>query len=103
MLTIIEKLTGMDKMTDQVIATDFLIAAKCGLKNYATAITETQSQQLREVLVKHLNDMITTHEAITDYMMNKGYYHAYDMHEQYHVDMKVTDTALSLKEFMSGS
>ena len=103
MLTIIEKLTGMDKMTDQVIATDFLIAAKCGLRSYATAITETHSPRLREVLINQLNDLITTHEAITDYMMSKGYYHAYDMHEQYHVDMKVTETALALKEFMSGS
>lgn len=42
---LIETLTGMDKMTDQVIATDFLISAKSGVQNYAVAITETTSQK----------------------------------------------------------
>jgi similar to spore coat protein len=101
MNAIIEKLIGMDKMSDQVIATDFLVSIKSGIQNYAVAITETTTPQLRATLIKHLNDLITTHEAISKYMMDKGYYHAYDMQEQYKIDMKVTDTALSLKEFMS--
>jgi similar to spore coat protein len=98
--SIIEKLTGFDKMTDQVIATDFLISSKCGLRSYAVAITETASPELRATLVSQLNDFILTHERITDYMMSRGYYHAYHLQEQYQVDMKVTDTALQLKDTM---
>lgn len=101
MNALIEKLTGMDKMTDQIIATDFLVSSKSGVQNYAVAITETMTAELRATLIKQLNEMITTHEAITDYMMSKGYYHAYDLQEQYKVDMKAADTALGLKEFMS--
>lgn len=101
MNALIEKLTGMDKMTDQVIATDFLVAAKSAVQNYAIAITETTSPRLRETLINHLNDAITTHESIFNYMMQRGYYHAYDMYEQHQVDKKVTETALGLKEFMS--
>lgn len=41
MNALIESLTGMNKMSDQVIATDFLIAAKSGVRNYAIALTET--------------------------------------------------------------
>jgi similar to spore coat protein len=100
MNALIEKLTGLDKMSDQVIATDFLVAAKSGVQNYAVAITETTSPQLRATLINHLNDMITTHETISDYMMSKGYYHAYNMEDQYHVDKKVTDAALKLTEFI---
>ncbi|MDF2943371.1 MAG: yraD [Herbinix sp.] len=101
MNALIEKLTGMDKMSDQVIATDFLVSAKSGVQNYAVAITETTSPQLRATLINQLNDMITTHEAISDYMMSKGYYHAYNLQDQYQVDMKVTDTALKLSEAIS--
>lgn len=101
MNTLIEKLTGMDKMTDQVIATDFLIAVKSGIQNYAVAITETMSPALRTALIAQLNDMITTHEAISEYMMKKGFYHAYNMREQYEEDLKITDTALGLKEFLA--
>lgn len=101
MNSIIEKLTGTDKLSDQVIATDFLVSSKSGIQEYAVAITETTSPQLRVTLINQLNDMINTHEVISDYMMSKGYYHAYNLEEQYKVDMKVTDTALNLKEFMS--
>lgn len=96
MNSIIEKLTGMDKLSDQVIATDFLISAKSGLQNYAVAITEATSPDVRAVLRKQLNDAIMTHEIITNYMMKKGYYHAYNLDEQFKVDMQTTDTTLNL-------
>ncbi|EHI99282.1 Coat F domain protein [Clostridium sp. DL-VIII] len=93
---LIETLTGMDKMTDQVIATDFLITAKSSVQNYAIAITETTSKEVREVLKGQLKDAIATHEKISNYMSEKDYYNAYDMEKQFKVDMKTTDTALNL-------
>jgi similar to spore coat protein len=93
---ILESLTGMNKMSDQVIATDFLISAKSGVRNYSIALTETYSPEIRTALKKHLNDAINTHETISNYMMKKGYYYAYNLDEQYKVDMETTDTALKL-------
>ena len=93
---LVEMLTGMDKLSDQVIATDFLIAAKSGVQNYSIALTEVTSPEIRSTLKKQLNDAINTHETISNYMMKKGYYHAYDLKEQYKVDMKMADTALTL-------
>ena len=55
---LIETLTGMDKMTDQVIATDFLISSKSAIQNYAVAITETTSKEFREVLKRQLKDQL---------------------------------------------
>lgn len=95
---IIESLTGMNKLSDQVIATDFLISAKSGVRNYSIALTETYSPEIRVALKKHLDDAINTHETISNYMMKKGYYHAYNMQEQFEVDMKTTDTALKLTD-----
>lgn len=101
MNAIIEKITGLNKMSDQVIATDFLVSMKSGIQNYAVAITETMNPQLRAALINQLNDMVIAYEAISDYMMSSGYYHAFNMQEQYQADLKATDTALSLKEFLS--
>lgn len=100
MNAIIEKLTGLDKLSDQVIATDFLISAKAGIQNYAVAITETISDEVREALRRQLNDTISAHEAVSNYMMKKGFYNAYDLHNQYKVDMELTDTTLTLAEKM---
>jgi similar to spore coat protein len=47
---LIERLTGLDRLSDQVIATDFLIATKTGIRNYGVAISETTSREVRDTL-----------------------------------------------------
>ena len=96
MNAIVENLTGMNTMTDQVIATDFLMAAKTNVKNYALALTETATPEVRTILKTHLDDAITTHERITGYMMKKGWYHAYNVDEQIKLDLKNAEAALHL-------
>lgn len=98
MNTIIEKLTGMDKLTDQVIATDFLIAAKSGVRNYCIALTETASDEVRQALRKQLNDAIGTHEMIINYMIKNNYYHVYNLDEQINLDINTSNTALNLAD-----
>ncbi|QAA32954.1 MULTISPECIES: spore coat protein [Clostridium] len=98
MNSIIESLTGMNKMSDQVIATDLLVSAKSAVRSYSIALTEATTPELRLTLRNHLNAAIATHEKIFNYMLKKGYYDAYNMSNQYAVDMKVTDTALKLKD-----
>ncbi|MCI3920685.1 spore coat protein [Paenibacillus sp. TRM 82003] len=98
MNALMENLTGMKPMTDQVIATDFLLAAKTALKTYATAIAETTHPEVRGILKKQLDEAVITHEAITAYMVKKGYYHPFDPKEQMRVDLKLSDAALKLAE-----
>ncbi len=97
-MSILQNLMGMGDMTEQVIATDFLLAAKASVRNYAVALSETTTPEVREVLRRHLNASIVTHENITKYMMSKGYYHVYNPQEQIKVDMQVADTAISLQQ-----
>ena len=59
---IAENLTGMKALTDQVVATDLLIAAKSGIRNYAMAITETGTPEIKEVMTKHLEEALDLHE-----------------------------------------
>ena len=95
---LIQNLMGMAGMTDQVIATDFLISAKAGVRNYAVAITETGTPELKAVLREQLNTAIATHEKITNYMIARGFYHPHDLSEQLQVDLNVSDTALKLAQ-----
>ena len=96
MNTIVENLTGMNVMTDQVIAQDLLIAAKSGIKNYALAITETATPEIRSVLQAQLQDAISFHAQLTDYMVQKGWYKAFDVQEQINLVKQNAQTALGV-------
>jgi similar to spore coat protein len=96
MNSFIEKLTGMDKMTDQVIATDFLISSKSAVRSYSIALTETTSPEVRTVLRTQLGDALASLDSISNYMINKGYNDVYDLNQQFKVDMQTTETALKL-------
>lgn len=98
MANIIQNMAGMANMTEQVIATDFLLTAKESIKNYAAALAETASPEVRDALRRQFDVAVGTHERITNYMMNKGYYHAYNPEEQIRVDMKAADTVMGLQQ-----
>lgn len=94
---ILQKLAGMADMTEQVIATDFLISCKAGVTNYALALSESVTPDVREVLRRHLDTAILSHEKVTQYMTKKGYYHVTDPQEQMKVDMQASDTVLNIQ------
>jgi similar to spore coat protein len=94
--TILEHLTGMHSMTDQVLAMDLLIAAKSGVRNYAMAVTEVGTPEIKATLTRQLDEAIDMHEKITMYMMDKGLYHPWNVNEQVQLDLKNIQTALNL-------
>ena len=96
MFSIIEKLAGVDTLTDQVIATDLLISAKSGVRNYAFAVTEAVTPEVRAVLRSQLREAIDLHEQLSTYMMGRGWYHPYDAKEQFKLDMQTGQTALNV-------
>lgn len=93
-----QNMEGMGAMTEQVIAADFLITAKTGIKNLALAITETSTKEVRDTLKQYLNDAIETHEKISDYMISKGYYYPDDLSKQLQMDMTASQTALNQQQ-----
>jgi similar to spore coat protein len=90
-----QNITGMDGMTDQMIAADFLFATKSGIKSYAVAITESANPEIKQMLRNHLDDAIDLHQGVTTYMIDKGYYHPADVEEQLKVDMAASSTVLN--------
>ncbi|GIP30552.1 spore coat protein [Paenibacillus sp. J23TS9] len=69
---------------------------KCCIKNYATAITETATPQLRDTFVKQLNGAIKIHAKVFNFMMERGLYHAYDLHKMLENDKMTAKKALEL-------
>ncbi len=96
----LQNLMGLGGMTDQVIAVDFLISIKAAIKDYSAAITETATPELRAELREQLRSAIATHEKMTNYMIDKGYYHPHLLEEQLNVDLTASNTALNLAEKM---
>jgi similar to spore coat protein len=93
---IVENLTGLNTMTDQVIAMDLLMAAKTGIKMYAVAATESATDEVKSTLIRHLNESIDAHEKLTAYVMQRGFYHPYNMQEQIQLDRTNAQTALNI-------
>lgn len=93
---IMRDLAGMGDLTDEVVATDFLIASKNGIQSYAKALAETVSPQVHDVLKRHLDAAINTHVAITGYMVQKGYYKAYDPAAQFSMDIEAAEKVTSM-------
>jgi similar to spore coat protein len=97
---LIQNMLGMGGLTDQVIATDFLMAAKSGVRNYSAAITEAATPELRAELREQLRAAIDTHEKITNYMVARGFYHPHDLEQQLKVDLTASETVMNLTEKM---
>ncbi|PKR83741.1 spore coat protein [Heyndrickxia camelliae] len=93
---IIEKFTGMDALSDQIVAMDLLISAKSGVRNYAMAVTEAGTPEIKEMLTRHLEAALDMHEQISSYMAEKGWYHAWDTNEQLNINLGNINTALNL-------
>lgn len=69
---IIEYLTGMNALTDQIVAMDLLNSAKSGVRNYAMAATEAGTPEVKAILTRHLEEALDMHEQISRYMMEKA-------------------------------
>lgn len=92
----LQDLAGLSGMTDQVVAMDFLLAAKSGVRNYAMALTEAGSPEIKAILTKHLDEAIDMHEKISQYMIERGWYDPWDVEEQRKLDQQNIQTALNL-------
>ncbi len=99
MNAIVEYLTGMNKLTDQVIAMDFLISAKNGVRSYAMALTEACTPEVSMMLERQLEDAIDTHEQISAYLIDRGWYHPWHAGEQIRFDLQNVQTAMDIPSF----
>lgn len=89
---------GMPELADSMLAMDFLMTAKTGVRNYAVALTEIASPELKATVRHQMEEAITIHDKISDLMMSKGWLHPYNQSEQYRLDLKSAQTTLAIAE-----
>ena len=86
---------NVPELADTTFAMDFLIRAKEGVRNTAVALTETASPDVRKLLRKQLRQGIAMHQEITELMINKKWFHPYELSEQYQLDqLSAINTAM---------
>jgi spore coat protein F len=69
---------------------------KTAVRNYAIAITETATPELRATFVKHLTAAIALHAKVFYYMLERGFYPSYNLDQLLATDVKNAHAALSL-------
>jgi similar to spore coat protein len=95
---IIENAAGKKNiLTDQIMAIDLLNSAKTGVKNYATALTESTTEEIRKLLKEQLEVAIEAHENISKYLIEKSWYQPYDTMQQLQLDMDNAKAALAIE------
>lgn len=87
---------GMPNLADSAFALDFLLSAKNGVIFCAKAISETASPEVRALFVRQLTEGLALHEEIASLMMEKGWFHPYQLNEQFQLDMKSADTTVKI-------
>lgn len=98
MAGVIKNLMTVAGMKDQVIASDFLVSAKAKVIYTSLALTESATPELRQELENQLFQALDTHEAISEYMIDNGYYHPHQPNEQLKVDLEIAETSTELAE-----
>lgn len=77
-------------------AGDLLAFSKTAVRNYAIAITETATPELRKVLARQLQGAIKLHAKVFNYMLSRGYYPAYDLNQLLANDLKLMNKAITM-------
>jgi similar to spore coat protein len=94
----VENQDGMPGLVDSTIALEFLITAKSGIRNAAAALTEIEDPEARKAIHGMLNDAIDLHAQVSDLMIKKGWFHPYNVKEQFKLDAISSKTAVRIAE-----
>ena len=86
----------MPELADTTLAMDLLLRAKEGVRNIAVALTEAASPDVRALLRNQLMQGIAMHQEITELMINKKWFHPYELSEQYKLDQLSANNTLMI-------
>ncbi|MEI2405070.1 spore coat protein [Niallia taxi] len=92
----VENAEGMPEMADSALALEFLMSIKTGVRNAATALSETATPDLREAFRVELEVGLALHEEVSNFMIKKGWLHPYNLQDQYKMDLKSIEGALMI-------
>lgn len=86
----------MPELADMTLAMDFLTRAKQGVRNLAFALTETASPEARELMKILLRQAVALHQEITALMIDKKWFHPYELGDQYKLDQLAANNTVQI-------
>jgi similar to spore coat protein len=92
----LENSEGMPGLVDSTIALNFLLNAKSGIRNCAIALTEIADPEARTEVRNMLDNQIDLHTQISELMISKGWFHPYNVTEQFKLDKMSAGAALQI-------
>ena len=92
----LEYAEGMPGLVDSTIALNLLIGAKSGIRNCAMAITEIANTEARIKIRELITSQINLHAEISELMITKGWFHPYEVSEQFKIDEMSAQSALKI-------
>ena len=87
---------GMPEQADSALALDLLLTAKETIRNYAVAITESASPEVRITIQNQMEVAIDYHTDVSELLMKKKWFYPYDLAEQQILDIKASQTAIDI-------
>ena len=84
------------ELADTTFAMDLLLRAKEGVRNIPAALTESASPDVRTLLRNQLMQGIAMHQEITELMINKKWFHPYELSEPYKLDQLSANNTLMI-------
>lgn len=87
---------GMPEKIDSAIALDFLITVKETIRNYSIALTESASPEVRTTIRNQMEAAIDFQTEVMDLMLEKKWFHPYDVSEQQVLDLKAAQNAIDI-------
>ncbi|GAE24388.1 spore coat protein F [Halalkalibacter wakoensis JCM 9140] len=85
-------------VTDHTIATDLLFETKAAIKDFAAAITESTTPEVRHFFTQQLRNAIGEHEQIYGFLQDRGIYDAYNVPQQLQKDIQYANRALEVRK-----
>ncbi len=74
---VVDKMSGIPKMANEIIASDLLDACKLSAALLTDATLEASSPELRQFFQKSLNRALDAHGRLSKTAEEKGWYHAH--------------------------
>lgn len=82
---------------DTYYAIDLLSTNKFETMSLTHAVLEAATPQVRDVLLRHINDHVRMHGRIFNYMHSHGMYEAYHIDAQVPNSIRLAETALRIR------
>lgn len=86
----------MPEKIDSAIAVDLLITVKELIRNYAIALTEAASPEVRTTIRNQMEAAIDYQKEVVDLMMQKKWFHPYELKEQKKLDLIAAQNAVDI-------